>query len=540
MNTQNQQQHQHNQPLKNQDLQNADQLLSNTNLIHLQSYQQTQQFDDFKLSTARFEEMPLQYETQSVNPDFELANKILYQNQNTNNKETFYQSMIENQQFELKLEQLKVEKMRKEWHSKKDHYENQIIQLSTMNTQKSQILDRLESELKEMRQKVQFFYESYQNKEQECEESQKMFKEAQSDKFKCEVELAREREKNQQVKNDLEALISQNKQLKDQISELSQYSQKLDKEKNQIKQERFKEYERALEFLKIITKSSHEKEQDQIGSKNLNFMELFKKAIEQIFSINEKRMHSDMDLLEQRLKLTQQNMRKMKMEFQKVNSERLFYKSIYKKRIVNEALQDSTNHTVNQNAPFYEKQNYSQVKPTNQVSSQKSTLFQEVLLKQSKDVSDILGLVEQKQQLNQSNINTLQISPIKMFNLDRELSKGLSRLDEDQHNNYEISVTENDNTYEIDTFRSQDVEQALSKAQQLMKFKHDKEFINKVLDAQIRVNQIESNIIKNATTLSHSKRSVSKSSNKKPSRDNQKQTKYDYSAMTAQSRPMRN
>ena len=34
-----------------------------------------------------------------------------------------------------------------------------------------------------------------------------------------------------------------------------------------------------------------------------------------------------------------------------------------------------------------------------------------------------------------------------------------------------------------------------------MKFKHDKEFINKVLDAQIRVNEIENNIIKNATTL---------------------------------------
>ena len=31
-----------------------------------------------------------------------------------------------------------------------------------------------------------------------------------------------------------------------------------------------------------------------------------------------------------------------------------------------------------------------------------------------------------------------------------------------------------------------------------MKFKHDKEFINKILDAQIRVNEIEQNILKNA------------------------------------------
>ena len=52
-----------------------------------------------------------------------------------------------------------------------------------------------------------------------------------------------------------------------------------------------------------------------------------------------------------------------------------------------------------------------------------------------------------------------------------------------------------------------------------MKFKHDREFINKVLDAQIRVNEIEQNILKNATNLSSSKRSVSKSSAKKPIKD---------------------
>lgn len=53
-------------------------------------------------------------------------------------------------------------------------------------------------------------------------------------------------------------------------------------------------------------------------------------------------------------------------------------------------------------------------------------------------------------------INTLQISPIKMFNLDKELSKGMSKLDDiDPH--YDISYID-ENTYEIDTFRSKDVE----------------------------------------------------------------------------------
>lgn len=49
---------------------------------------------------------------------------------------------------------------------------------------------------------------------------------------------------------------------------------------------------------------------------------------------------------------------------------------------------------------------------------------------------------------------------------------------------------------EIDTFRSQEnfyreIDDALDKANNLIKFKHDKEFINQVMDAQIRVNEIE-------------------------------------------------
>lgn len=37
----------------------------------------------------------------------------------------------------------------------------------------------------------------------------------------------------------------------------------------------------------------------------------------------------------------------MKMEFQKVNSERVFYKSIYKKRIINESIHDNVLTTLN-------------------------------------------------------------------------------------------------------------------------------------------------------------------------------------------------
>ena len=47
-----------------------------------------------------------------------------------------------------------------------------------------------------------------------------------------------------------------------------------------------------------------------------------------------------------------------------------------------------------------------------------------------------------------------------------------------------------------------------------MKFKHDKEFINKVLDAQIRVNEIEQNILK-SVCMNSSNTPLGKSLNRK-------------------------
>jgi hypothetical protein len=55
-----------------------------------------------------------------------------------------------------------------------------------------------------------------------------------------------------------------------------------------------------------------------------------------------------------------------------------------------------------------------------------------------------------------------------------------------------------------------------------MKFKYDKEFINKVLDAQIRVNEIESNILKNVGGSAKVKTPVPK---KKPNRSKESSQK---------------
>ena len=46
-----------------------------------------------------------------------------------------------------------------------------------------------------MRQKVQFFYDEYQSKDQETEELKNKLKEMQSNKFRVEADLAREKEK---------------------------------------------------------------------------------------------------------------------------------------------------------------------------------------------------------------------------------------------------------------------------------------------------------------------------------------------------------
>ena len=61
-------------------------------------------------------------------------------------------------------------------------------------------------------------------------------------------------------------------------------------------------------------------------------------------------------------------------------------------------------------------------------------------------------------------------------------------------------LIDKENEENIDTFRSEDVDKALDKAHHLMKFKHDKEFIDKVLDAQIRVNEIEKGIMSKLST----------------------------------------
>ncbi|CDW77866.1 UNKNOWN [Stylonychia lemnae] len=442
--------------------------------------------------------------------------------------------MIENLQFELKVEQAKVDKIRKEWSIKKQDYVNQISQLSKSNQQKSEVLSKLENELKDMRDKVQYFYQNYQIKDKQCGELNILSKECKADKFKIEVEYAREKERFAKLEEEYDILQSSNEQLCDQIRQYSEQILKIENQKQIVINQKKKEWDKLRDFLTIITSESTKNNNVQQKEATKNIVILVGRAIEQIYQLSQKRVQQDFDLMEQRLKLTQQNMRKLKMEFQKINSERVFYKQIYKKRIVNEStIQDSV-----QKSQIVDKLtmslSQSQLRPIRNNSIQKKNLYQEVLIKQNKDVSDILGLVEDKRQ---GLINHLQISPIKMFNLEKEMSKRDNNMNFEDLNN---SDSENNCQVlsEIDTFRSKDVDVALEKAQQLMKFKHDREFINKVLDAQIRVNEIEQNILKNATSLSNSKKSVSKSSAKKPIKD-AKQTKYDYGAMAA-SRPIRN
>ena len=55
--------------------------------------------------------------------------------------------LLEELHFELSVEKIKNDKLRKEWRKKKDIYEHEISTLKNLNSQKSQVLDKLESEL---------------------------------------------------------------------------------------------------------------------------------------------------------------------------------------------------------------------------------------------------------------------------------------------------------------------------------------------------------------------------------------------------------
>ena len=76
----------------------------------------------------------------------------------------------------MKIEELKNQKLVKEWRQRKQGYEQQISQLQVNTAEKTTVLEKLEGELKEMRDKVQYFYDSYKAKEIENDEAQKLLK----------------------------------------------------------------------------------------------------------------------------------------------------------------------------------------------------------------------------------------------------------------------------------------------------------------------------------------------------------------------------
>jgi hypothetical protein len=63
---------------------------------------------------------------------------------------------------------MKNDKLRRLWQKKKKEYSELIEALEIANSEKEQMLDKLESEMKEMNGKVEYFYEAYTGKDKEC------------------------------------------------------------------------------------------------------------------------------------------------------------------------------------------------------------------------------------------------------------------------------------------------------------------------------------------------------------------------------------
>lgn len=68
-----------------------------------------------------------------------------------------------------------------------------------INKDKETSLDRLALELEDMQCKVQVFYEEYKNKDNEQQVCEKELLDIKADKFKLEIDLAKEKQMNEKL-----------------------------------------------------------------------------------------------------------------------------------------------------------------------------------------------------------------------------------------------------------------------------------------------------------------------------------------------------
>lgn len=97
--------------------------------------------------------------------------------------------MVEDLIFELRVERLKTEKLRKEWQQKKKQYEDQIQSMATQ----SEGISLMEGEMEKLQQRMGQLIEAYQEREKECDHAKEKIKEINGQKYGVEAELAKNR-----------------------------------------------------------------------------------------------------------------------------------------------------------------------------------------------------------------------------------------------------------------------------------------------------------------------------------------------------------
>ena len=214
-----------------------------------------------------------------------------------------------------------------------------------------------------------------------------------------------------------------------------------------------KELISQLESEKLDLKQQRPKELDHLrdflqqltGSQNVQSLpQLFANTIDRIATQSEAKVRKSIDDMENRLKQQQQALRRFHLLFQKVSLERLFYKDLKK-------LRQQSMHSVDQ-----------------------FTVKAGVNMFRGDDEEDeVMSIITMSQQNHHksSSISTV-------------LKKGGSlECSSDSSNEKE----------------NRSPTGALSGARELIQYRQDKNFIDKVLDAQMRVNQIEQRLKKSTT-----------------------------------------
>ncbi|TNV83583.1 hypothetical protein FGO68_gene2552 [Halteria grandinella] len=380
--------------------------------------------------------------------------------------------------FELEVEKLKNQKLKKEWQLKKQSYEDQISQLSQNGQVERQVLGKLENEIEILRGKLEAIMDIANGKEEENDKLTGELEEAMIDLEEVRKQLDEHKmviqklqSETQQAKQDMQSLISDRSQLRKSVEELQKRLE--DSQKN-----RSADFEKTKSLLLSLQSSP---------LPNLPLSQLITSAIDALITPLEKCLQEDLSSLSERLSHSQSLLRKLKLNQSKLLMEREFYRQ----RCIPRLNQSMGNDNM----------------VIRLVKSRQQSMGQDAYtVRQSvgmfKD-DELLSIEEKTSEIKRRNNKSVDSNLLPMVNSIASSTKlRMPRPTISSDDSSDDNEKENIDANPLDI----EANETLADARAIISFKQDKDFLGKVLDAQLRVNHIESKLIKEKVAQTDNKK----------------------------------